>query len=76
MRCYSHLKKCDLSQKFSPDFFQFLSQKSHNLTLPAWSTNGTTWEALRNMSRFEMAWRSDSPEKAKLTGGLSNLLHH
>ncbi|XP_078359951.1 prostatic acid phosphatase-like [Oculina patagonica] len=44
-------------------------EKSHNLSLPAWSTNGTTWEALRNISRFEMAWLFDSPEKAKLTGG-------
>ncbi|KAJ7383669.1 mitochondrial acyl carrier protein [Desmophyllum pertusum] len=44
-------------------------EKSHNLTLPAWSTNGTTWEAVRNMNDFDMMWCFNTPEKAKLTGG-------
>jgi len=44
-------------------------EKSHNLTLPSWATNGTTWEALTNMSDFEMTWAFNTPEKAKLTGG-------
>ncbi|CAH3173890.1 unnamed protein product [Porites lobata] len=44
-------------------------EDSHNLTRPSWATNGTTWEAMRNMSNFQMKWLFDSPEKAKLTGG-------
>ncbi|RMX58966.1 hypothetical protein pdam_00014633 [Pocillopora damicornis] len=44
-------------------------EKSHNLTLPSWATNGTTWESLRNLSEFEMTSLFNSPEKAKLTGG-------
>ncbi|XP_020614615.1 prostatic acid phosphatase-like [Orbicella faveolata] len=44
-------------------------EKSHNLTLPAWSTNGTTWAGLRNLSYFNMMWLFKSPERAKLTGG-------
>lgn len=44
-------------------------EKSHNLTLPAWSTNGTTWAALRNLTYFNMRWLFNSPEIAKLTGG-------
>lgn len=47
----------------------YLWQKSHNLTLPAWSTNGTTWAALRNLTYFNMRWLFNSPEIAKLTGG-------
>lgn len=49
-------------------------QKSHNLTLPAWSTNGTTWAAMRNLSYFNMMWLFKSPERAKLTGGLFSLV--
>lgn len=44
-------------------------EKSHNLTLPSWAMNGTTWESLRNLSQFEMTSLFNSPEKAKLTGG-------
>lgn len=54
-------------------FFIYLWQKSHDLTLPAWSTNGTTWAALRNLSNFNMMWLFKTPERAKLTGGLCYL---
>lgn len=71
--CCNYTYDCILGTYLFSWYFLFLWQKSHNLTLPAWSTNGTTWEAVRNMSDFDMMWCFNTPEKAKLTGGLSSL---
>ncbi|XP_044172917.1 prostatic acid phosphatase-like [Acropora millepora] len=44
-------------------------EKTHNLSLPDWATNGTIWEDMRNMNNFGLMWMFKGREKAKLTGG-------
>ncbi|KAK2563658.1 Lysosomal acid phosphatase [Acropora cervicornis] len=44
-------------------------EKSHNLSLPDWATNGTIWEDMTDMNNFFLMWMFKGPEKAKLTGG-------
>ena len=38
---------------------------------PDWVDNGTTYQDLRTVANFGMFWNFNTPEKARLTGGLS-----
>lgn len=49
-------------------FFSF--QKAHNMTLPDWVLNGTTYEDVVKVSNYGMGWNFNTRGKARLTGGL------
>ena len=48
----------------------FSFQKAHNMKLPDWVLNGTTYEDMCKVSDYGMGWNFNTREKARLTGGL------
>lgn len=46
-----------------------ICEKSHNMTLPDWVLNGTTYEDIGKVSDYGMGWNFNTREKARLTGG-------
>jgi len=46
-----------------------ICEKSHNMKLPDWVLNGTTYEDIGKVSDYGMGWNFNTREKARLTGG-------
>ncbi|XP_078357149.1 prostatic acid phosphatase-like isoform X2 [Oculina patagonica] len=46
-----------------------ICEKSHNMTLPDWVLNDTTYEDIGIVSDYSMKWNFNTREKARLTGG-------
>ena len=62
------LKRKEYLQAMLISLFSF--QKAHNMKLPDWVLNGTTYEDMCKVSDYGMGWNFNTREKARLTGGL------